>query len=176
MAIPVILGSILAQAGAPILKSIIDKTIGTKNGAIAGKVIDAISTELSIPATEEAIVEKYNEDPVSTGSAIQAVEENNKAEWLAYLEGANATRAEMIAREDNRESWFAWAWRPAMSWLIIFMFVWSFFIVPVLNATLGYAIPIISPEDITQFAGIWLVIYGGGNTVKTVFGPRGASK
>ena len=40
---------------------------------------------------------------------------------------------------------------------------------PLINAAFGATIPIPSTDDIRQFAGIWLVIYGGGHTLKSVF-------
>lgn len=162
---------ILSEIGSPILKSIIERA-STDKGGLASKVIDSISTELSVPATAEAIAEKYKESPVEVGTVIQAIEQNHKSEWLAYLEGANAAKAEQTADGQTKENGYAYYWRPTMSWLIIAMFIWSYFIIPVVNTLFGLTIPIISPDDILTFTGIWLTIYGGGNTIKSLFAKK----
>ena len=92
-------------------------------------------------------------------------------DWVAYLQMATAGRDRLIEREDTK-GFFHNGWRPAMSWLVIFLFAWSMVAVPLANATLGGAIAAPSTNDILQFAGIWLVIYGGGHTVKSVWGAK----
>jgi len=162
------LGKVLLKAGAPILKGLLEKEVGGTAGQIGSVVIDTLGAALGVEPTAEAIVAKHATDPVSVEATIREYE-NNK-EWIAYMVAATAGRDRMIEREDARESFFSWAWRPAMSWLVIFLFGWAMVLVPLANAAFGAAIIAPSTADILQFAGIWLVIYGGGHTVKEVWG------
>jgi hypothetical protein len=157
-----ILVPILAQIGAPILKKLLEDKIGS---GVADTIVDTIATKLGVDPTPQAIGAKYQADPVATAEAVKAVEAENADKWLAHL----AERDEMIAREDTRETFFAWGWRPAMSWLVIFLFAWSMVVLPLVNSAFKSSIPVPSADSILQFSGIWLVIYGGGHTLKSVF-------
>jgi hypothetical protein len=164
------LGPILVKVGAPILKRILEDDIGGTTGKVGSVVVDAIGGALGVEPTPEAIAKKYEEDPAGTAAAIQNVEASR--DWALYLVAANASRDRLLEREDKRESFFAWGWRPAMSWLVIFLFGWAMVLVPTVNAAFDAAIVAPSTADILQFAGIWLVIYGGGHTIKSVMGSK----
>lgn len=167
---PAILIPILAQIGAPILKKLIETVIPDSTGKVVlDTVVDAVASKIGVPSTPEAIADKYQTDPAGTAAAIKEVEAAQSDKWLEYLTTATLGRDAMIAREDNRESFFSWGWRPAMSWLVIFLFGWTMVFLPLINAAFGATIPIPQTDDILQFAGIWLVIYGGGHTLKSVF-------
>ncbi len=89
---------------------------------------------------------------------------------FAYLTMAAAQRDLMLDREDQRGSVFSWGWRPAMSWMLLFLWSWNGVILPVVNATAGTSIVPIPWEHLLGFAGLWLAIYGGGHTIKSVLG------
>lgn len=163
------LGKILLKAGAPMLKRILEKEVGGTASEAGSVVIDAIGSALGVPPTPEAIVAKHEAEPAVVESVIRDVEVSR--DWVAYLQMATAGRDRLIEREDTK-GFFHNGWRPAMSWLVIFLFAWSMVAVPLANATLGGAIAAPSTNDILQFAGIWLVIYGGGHTVKSVWGAK----
>lgn len=165
-----ILAPILMKAGAPILKRVLDTEVGGVAGEAGSVVIDSIGAALGVPPTVEAIVEAHDKDPDGTEAAIRTVEKDR--DWIMYLTAATAARDRMLEREDTRESAFSWAWRPAMSWLVGFLFLWSMVLVPVVNAALNAAVVPPSTNDILQFAGIWLVIYGGGHTAKELWGAK----
>jgi truncated hemoglobin YjbI len=159
--IPILI-PILAQIGAPILKKLLEDKIGS---GVADTVVDTIAKKLGVDPTPEAIGAKYQADPVGTAIFVKQIEAEHADEWLAHL----ADRDSMIAREDTRETFFAWGWRPAMSWLVIFLFAWATVVLPLVNTAFKSSIPIPSMDSILQFSGIWLVIYGGGHTIKEVF-------
>jgi hypothetical protein len=156
-----ILVPILAQIGAPILKKLLEDKIGS---GVADSIVNTIAAKLGVDPTPEAIGAKYQADPVATAEAVQQVEAEHADKWLA-----TAARDSMIAREDTHETFFAWGWRPAMSWLVIFLFAWAMVVLPLVNTAFKSSIPIPSMDSILQFSGIWLVIYGGGHTIKEVF-------
>lgn len=165
-----ILGPILIKAGAPLLKRVLEQEVGGIAGQAGSVVIDSIGAALGVPPTADAIEKAHKADPATVEATIRSVETSK--DWVAYLTLATANRDEMIEREDSRESFFSWGWRPAMSWLVIFLFGWAMVLVPLLNAAFAAGLVPPSTNDILQFAGIWLVIYGGGHTVKEIWGVK----
>ena len=163
------LGKILLKAGAPMLKRILEKEVGGTASEAGSVVIDAIGAALGVAPTPDAIVAKHEAEPVVVESVIHDVEVSR--DWTTYLLLATAGRDRLIEREDTK-GFFHNGWRPAMSWLVIFLFAWSMVAVPLANATLGGAIAAPSTNDILQFAGIWLVVYGRGHTGKSVWGAK----
>jgi hypothetical protein len=89
---------------------------------------------------------------------------------VAYLTMATSQRNRMLDREDERGSLFSWGWRPAMSWMLLFLWSWNGVILPVVNATAGASSSWIPWEQLLGFAGLGLAIYGGGHTIKSVLG------
>lgn len=171
MALPIIaiLGPILIKAGAPILKAALEKEVGGTAGKVGSVVIDALSTALGVDPTPEAIEQAHRVDPVKTETIIKEVE--NGPEAFDFLKVALAYQQTIVA-DENTKGFFAWGWRPAMSWLVIFLFGWSMVLVPVVNAALHATVAAPSMDAIVQFSGMWLVIYGGGHTIKEVWGKK----
>lgn len=165
-----ILAPILIQAGAPILKRLLEKEVGGTAGQVGSVVVDTIATKLGVPPTPEAIAEAHKADPARVEEVVRDLEVS--PDWLPYLAQATAGRDALLQREDQRESFFAWGWRPAMSWLVIFLFAWAMVLVPTVNAAFKASLVTPSTDDILQFAGIWLVIYGGGHTAKALWGRK----
>lgn len=73
---------------------------------------------------------------------------------LAYLTVATSQHDRMLDREDQRGSVFSWGWRPAMSWMLLFLWSWNGVILPVANATAGTSIVPIPWEHLLGFAGL----------------------
>ncbi len=101
---------------------------------------------------------------------VMTIERERSAERVAYLTMATALRDHLLDRENQRGSVFSWGWRPAMSWMLLFLWSWNGVILPVANATAGTSIVPIPWEHLLGFAGLWLAIYGGGHTIKSVLG------
>ncbi len=158
--------AIIVQAGAPVLKAVLESKFGAK-GAVAGAVVDAIAGKLDVPPTVEAIAAKAEQEPAAVQAAVREVEAD--ADWLAYLGQATAERDGGLKTEDGK-SFFHSGWRPAMSWLVIFLFGWALVILPVVNAAFKASIAAPPIDAIVQFSGLWLVVYGGGHTLKSIWG------
>lgn len=147
-----ILLPILAEIGAPILKRLLADR--------ADKVVDKIAAKVGVKPTAADIEKAYKTVPEAVASAVKEVE----AEFSAEID-----LDALFAREDQK-SFFAWGWRPAMSWLLIWLWVWNTTLMPLLNSALKATLPPVPYEHLIAFCGVWLVIYGGGHTLKSVFG------
>ena len=153
---------ILAEAGTTVLARIIQKKLPG-----AGGVVRELATALGVKATPEAIAAAYKDDPGPVVAAAKDIESSDPAYWQ-YLAQAGTDQAALIKREDERDNWFAWAWRPAMCWLLIVLWGWNGLLLQVVNAAFGAAIEGLSIQDLLAYSGIWLTIYGGGHTVKAI--------
>lgn len=160
-----ILVPILVKAGAPILKQLIEKHLGGAAGNVGNVIVDTIAGQLGVEPTPGAIASAHGKDPAAVEAAIRQVELSQ--DWLPYLMQATEGRDALLAREDAK-GFFHNGWRPAMSWLVVFLFGWGLFALPLVNA--AFKANIVAPDMniVLQFAGIWLVIYGGGHTLKEV--------
>lgn len=161
-----ILIPILAEIGAPILKKILaDKLPGAEK--VTGAVVDAIVKNTGIEPTPEAIKEAYEKDPEKVGEHIRSVEAEFGPELLAEAQKA----ADIYAREDAK-GFFHHGWRPAMSWLVIFLWAWNAVFVNLINAAVGARLAAAPYDMLVAFSSLWLVVYGGGHTAKSIFGAK----
>jgi hypothetical protein len=168
------LAGALAKAGAPILSGALTTAAGALGGpagawmgAGVSAVIGALADALGTAPTPEAVAAKVEADPAAATQAAQQVE----ASQGGVIAAIHAETARQLAlAETNRESFFSWGWRPAMSWLLIGLWTWALFALPTLKATALPALQPIPMDNLLSFTGIWLTIYGGGHTLKAVLG------
>lgn len=159
------LGGVLVKVGAPILADVVKRNVGPG----AGKVVEKLGEALGVPATPEAVTTAIELSPEASAPIVRDVEAADPDYWQ-FMARADDNRAALLEREDARESFFSWGWRPAMCWLLIFLWAWNGMLLPVANAAIGAAIPSMPWEQLVAFSGLWLAIYGGGNTIKSVWG------
>ena len=157
------LAPILVKLGAPVLGSILRNEVGGAVGEAGAQVLDGLAGAFGVPATSEAVVEAVRADP-EAASRVRALERERRAEWYAWLTVAASQRERLLAREDAREHWFSWAWRPAMSWVLLGLWIWN----AVMNAVSGGTLAAVPWDQLLSFSGLWLAIYGGGHTLKTL--------
>jgi len=155
------LGKQVVAAGAPTIGAALGGPVGAQVGAVLGAL-------LGVDATPEAIGAVVTDDP---GRIARAEIEPGAdlTQWLVIHARAAATLAETEAK---RETWFSWAWRPAMSWLLIVLWGWGILVQPVVNALWHLGVPVVPYDQLLGFSGIWLTIYGGGHTLKAVMGKE----
>lgn len=167
-----ILAPILTEIGVPILKRVLlDRLPSGVGKDIASETIDVIADKIGVSPTPEAIKSAYETDPAGVGDALRQLEIEHADKWLTYLTDEGARRAELLARED-KEGFFYRGWRPALSWLLIWLFVQNSTLLPILNSAFGADIALTPWDQIVAFASIWLVIYGGGHTAKSIWGKK----
>lgn len=146
-------------------------TLGAALGGPVGKQVgEAVAVVLGVPASPEALAKAIKDDPGAI-AGIEADPPTDVTEWLLI----HARTAAALAKADGeRETWFSWAWRPALSWLLIVMWAWGVLFLPVVNALARLGIPPVPYDQLLAFSGIWLTIYGGGHTIKAIYdGSRG---
>lgn len=166
MAALAILVPILAEIGAPILKKILaDKLPGTE--AVSGAVVDTIAGKLGVPNTPEAIKDAYTANPKAVTEVVKQLEAENGAELLAEAQKA----AGLFEREDAKGGLWS-AWRPAMSWLVIILWAWNAMLLGLVNAAFKTAIEPAPFDTLVTFSSLWLIVYGGGHTAKSIFGAK----
>lgn len=156
----------LTEAGTGLLADLV-----RRRSPAAATVIERLGTALGVDPTPEAIAERYDEEPTVTATVMREVEDSSTPEEWRALETAENNRAKLLEREDERESWFSWAWRPAMCWLLILLWLWGLLVQPIVVA-MGMEVAPAPIDSLVAFSGLWLAIYGGGNTIKSVMGAR----
>lgn len=151
----------IAKAGLPALAGALG---GPGASAVANAIIGALAASPATPAqpqTADDAAKVIAADPDAAKAALASLEITQTAATMA---------AELATKETERESAFSWAWRPAMSWLLIILWSWSMLVLPTLKATAMPGLQPIPIDNLLGFTGIWLTIYGGGHTLKSVFG------
>lgn len=146
----------LIRLGAPTIGGILG---GPAGGAIGKTVGNVLADALGTPATPEAVRAEIEAHP-EKARIIEA--EHSEQLMLA----AKANQAALFKAEDKR-GWFHHAWRPGLSWLLISLWLWNALLLPVVNA-FGADVAPIPWEQLLGFSGLWLAIYGGGHTLKSV--------
>jgi len=119
--------------------------------------------------TPEAVAEAWHRS-AGAGEASRALEAERSSEWISVIQAGQALSAQLATTEATKGG-FAYLWRPAMSWLIIAIIGQSFMVAPWLRSLLS--IDVGTPYDqVLGISAVWLTIYGGGHTVKSIFGAR----
>jgi len=154
----------LAKAGLPALAGALG---GPGASAVANAIIGALAGSPATPAQPQSADDAAKviaADPDAARAALASLEITQTAATMA---------AQLAQTESQRESAFSWAWRPAMSWLLIVLWSWALLILPTLKALVVPALQPIPMDNLTAFTGLWLAIYGGGNTLIRVMGKKG---
>lgn len=157
---PPIIGLLLQYA-----PELIGVFAGAKAGTAAGKVADAAQ---QVFGTDDP---KLAQQQIEANPELaKAFVEKARAE-IAYMTQANQAQAALAMAEVEKSFWHS-GWRPALSWLLIFMWLWNVCIGWTIQILSRIPVPIIPWEHLLAFSGLWLAIYGGGHTIKSIMGNR----
>ncbi|WP_276200291.1 3TM-type holin [Chelatococcus sp. XZ-Ab1] len=160
------LAGTLIKAGAPVLGTALGGPAGATIGGIIGT---AVAEALGVEATPEAVADALAQ-PGASG-AVRQVEAEQGDRWAEYMLQASKAQAALATDEGAKGMWHS-GWRPAMSWLLIGMWLWNAMLGPLASVFAPVPIPLVPYEHLLAFSGIWLTIYGGGHTLKSVMGGR----
>lgn len=169
IAIPVIIEA-AKRVGAPIVKAILEKHIGTAGAEIATgtaeKIIETVAKNAGVEPAELPTLSPGQVDGAVIVTETQAPE--LIAEWNRTLELA----VQLQEKEMETGPMWTWAWRPAWMWLLAFFWTWALIIQPAIWATVGSDFGIVDLAALTTLTAAYLALYMGGHTVKDVFGKR----
>lgn len=155
-----VLTGIAVQVGAPLVKGILERSLGSTAGGIAGSVIDAIADQAGVP------VESLDKtDPSILGEAIKAVELETPDLIFAFVEQQKETNRLLLAEMDRGTLW-TWAWRPFWMWFLAFLWAWALVVTPTVNAIVGSSVPLVDLSILMTLTGFYTAFYMGGHTVK----------
>lgn len=157
--------AIAAEVGAPIVKKILEKKLGSADADLAGNVIDAIARQAGVSVTD---LEGYaSAHPDVVGEAVKAVEEMSPELIGLYSQGLKG-QFELLQAEQSDPEWMR-AWRPGWMYLLGVFWTWNIILLHVLNAIFKIALPPVPFGDLVTLTGIFMGLYMGGHTVKDVF-------
>lgn len=120
------LGDKLLQAGAPVLKSVVQKSIGGVGGLLAGAAIDALAEALRTDPTPEAVAQAIERDPVGAAPVVREVEQRFTDEMARIAEANRDVMVgyqQVLLADARTESWLAQRWRPIFAIAFTFCFV-----------------------------------------------------
>jgi hypothetical protein len=81
-----------------------------------------------------------------------------------YAEGLEGQFA--LLQAEQKGHWLGWAWRPAMMWLLAFLWLWQPVILHVANAVWKIALPPADPATLLGLTSVYMALYMGGHTIK----------
>jgi hypothetical protein len=146
--------------------TLLGTTLGGPAGGIAVAVGREIAAMLGVTTPQEVAT------AIARPEAVQILREYEaaNAEQLALLAAEQKHMSEILARED-RAGLFQSGWRPAMMWLIGFLWFNNLFLTPLLfNAILKLNMPLAPFDALITLTGIYMALYMGGHTIKQVTG------
>lgn len=139
-------------------------------GGPAGPIVTTVGREIARQAGVSTPAEVADALDANQEALIRV--EQYEAENLDMLQDLAAAQHELAMVEVKSENWIQWAWRPVMSWQLILMWFWNSMVLPVAVGITGAQVERIPYDQLLAYTGIWLTIYGGGNTLKTIMGPK----
>jgi hypothetical protein len=105
----------LIRVGAPVLKSVVERSLGGIGGRLAGAAIDALAEALGTPPDEAAIIAAIERDPAGAPAKIAPVELAFQQD-LARLAEANrdalVSYHGVLLADASAEGWLERRWRP----------------------------------------------------------------
>lgn len=158
------------KIGAPLIRQVLSNRIGARNANLAADVIDAIARRAGVSVPD---LDRLAEDnpPV----VIDAIRDAEAAlpEYIAlYAQGLEGQFA--LLQAEQKGHWLGWAWRPAMMWLLAFLWLWQLVILHVANAIWKIALPPADSATLLGLTSVYMALYMGGHTLKDVVRVRGA--
>lgn len=158
-ALATILIGAAANAGAPIVKGILEKHFGGTASEIGGAVVNAIAEKAGV--TVEALADA---PPEQIESAVQSVE-SEAPELINALVTAQQQGNQLMLAEMGTKSGFGWLWRPAGMWLMLGCIGFYILLLPILGLIVGHPVPLtVGFSDFVTVFVTYTSLYMGGNT------------
>lgn len=159
-----ILGDLLGTVGAPWLKRAVEGALPPPFNQVDSYAIELLAKKLGTAPTAEAIVQRYNLDPLAAETAIHELELSPELIFAGVEQQREANRLQ-LAEMDQGPLW-TWAWRPAGMWGLGALWMWNVIVLHVLNAIFKIALPPMDLWVLLQLSALYMGLYMGGHTVK----------
>jgi len=156
--------AIALNAGFPMIKSILEKKLGDKGGALAADVLNTIASRAGVRPDELEATAEAN--PGKIIDAMRQVEPMTPELVALYATGLEK-QFDLLQAEMAEGGWKA-AWRPAGMWFILFLWFYQIVGLHVANAIWKIALPACPWEQLVTFTGMYMGLYMGGHTIKDV--------
>jgi hypothetical protein len=157
------LAAIALNAGLPIIEKVLSGKLGDARGQLASQVIRKIAEGAGV--TPDSLETLADVEPGRVIDAMRAAEKATPELMALYAADAQLQLAALAA---DRESAFAYSWRPGGMYLLGFLILWNAVILHVANAVWRIALPPMPWDVLFGIASLYAGLYMGGHTVKDV--------
>ena len=161
--------TLAAKLGAPLVRQILERKIGSANTTLVTTTLEAIAGRVGVPVDglEEAVASR----PEVVAGAIMDAEAQLPPLIDVLLADAQGAAA-LASAEGNSEHFLAWAWRPAAMWGFGALWFWALVIVPTLQAITNTVLVAPDLSILLQLNVVYMGLYMGGHTVKDFVATR----
>jgi hypothetical protein len=159
--------ALATSVGAPLVEKILSRKIGSDNARLATEVVGAIAKRAGV--APEALEEEAARDPDKVGIAIQDVNADVAPELLELLDAELQSKTALLTAETGEAAWIS-AWRPIGMYFTMFLWLWNAMLLHVANAIWKIALPPMEWPVLMSWSALYLSLYMGGHTVKSVVG------
>jgi hypothetical protein len=163
-AIAAIVLKMAAEIGAPVIKGVLENSVGGPVSEIGGKIIDAVAGKAGVEP--ERLPEIAVSEPDTVTAAVSAVEADMPeliALWSKGLDGQFA-----LLQTETKEGILQSAWRWGWMYLLGFFWLWKIVLLPVINHFLRLPIETIEAAILMTLTSWFIALYMGGHTLKEV--------
>lgn len=158
---PILIG-LAGDVGAPLIKRILERHIGSEGAGLVKAILGRIAGRAEVEPDELPTLAEA--DPQRVQKAIEATEPE-AGELIALYNAGLEGQFALIAAE-QKEPWWAWAWRPGAMWGFGFLWIWGLVVLPIFNAFSPLMIEAIDLGLLFNLNAIYMGLYMGGHTVK----------
>ncbi|QBF31516.1 hypothetical protein [Thalassococcus sp. S3] len=157
--------SLAASVGAPLVKKVLANKLGGANAELVSSVVTEIAERSGvIPAELDEFARTH---PQTVEAAIADVE-TMAPEMIALHTSELEHRMALMKLEMEKPGW-AWTWRPLWMFFLAFLWFWNVVALHLTNAILKWALPPMPTEVLLGLTALFMSLYMGGHTVKSVF-------
>lgn len=156
--------ALAAKVGAPLVEGIIARKLGDAAGQLAGEVVDLIADGAG--TTAEMLPEAIAADPARVSDAILRAEAELPQMIELYSQEAEG-RIRLLEGEKAEPLLFR-AWRPMGMYGLGLLWIWNVILLHVANALWRIALPPVPYDILLQISALYMSLYMGGHTVKSV--------
>ncbi|KQZ92789.1 hypothetical protein ASD64_19270 [Mesorhizobium sp. Root157] len=161
------LASILLTAAGelavPVIRKLLNESIGNAGGDITGKVIDIIAAKAGV--TPDRLPDVPAPD---LQDAIVAAEPEAADILIKHVESQRLINEAVKAELDKGGPTWTWGWRPGWMWLLAFVWLYALILRPLANAAFGAAIEAVDLTILMTLTGVFTGLYMGGHTAKSI--------